>query len=243
VGRDTRFILPALGQVGGIHQCLNPDEFFRTEDGGCKDLRTGLVWSLEAFGSVTWGYARDYGDNLVEGGFHDWRQPTVDELSTAFLNGAPTHFAYPVGGLNNIEFWSSENTGKRWAMTVELMSDGEVRRRTQGSALSGVYVREAGGAGGLTVTGIDPNSINAGTSIPVTIDGSGFDAEAIVTFENGKGAEPTATVTTVTATTIDALVSVGSNGPPRNRVWDVRVTNPDSSTGVLEGVFEVRVGP
>jgi hypothetical protein len=38
---------------------------------------------------------------------------------------------------------------------------------------------------------------------------------------------------------ITALITAKDGGPPRNRVWDVRVTNPDGSSGVLTGGFTV----
>ena len=95
---------------------------------------------------------------------------------------------------------------------------------------------------GVSVGGISPVSMPAGTSIAVTITGSGFLAGADVTFENGKGARPSATnVVVVSSITITATVTVGTNGPPRPRVWDVRVTNADSSTGVLADGFTVVV--
>ena len=94
---------------------------------------------------------------------------------------------------------------------------------------------------GVTVTGINPNTMSAGTTIDVTIAGSGFTDGADVTFENGTGPAPAASVLEVSAdgTTIKASVTAKSGGPPRDRVWDVRVTNPNGSTGVLVDGFMV----
>ncbi len=92
---------------------------------------------------------------------------------------------------------------------------------------------------GVTVTSIVPNTMRAGTTISVTITGSGFVAGANLTFENGVGPAPTTSNVVVVANTITATVTVGSGGPPRNRVWDVRVTNPDGSTGDLVDGFTV----
>lgn len=92
----------------------------------------------------------------------------------------------------------------------------------------------------VTVTSIDPNTMLAGTTISVTITGSGFVTGADVTFESGSGPAPTASnVFVVDANTITATVTAKSGGPPRNRVWDVRVTNPDGSPGVLPDGFTV----
>jgi hypothetical protein len=93
---------------------------------------------------------------------------------------------------------------------------------------------------GVTVTSIYPNTMQAATTKDVTITGSGFVGNAEVIFENGKGPAPTASeVIVVNANTITATVTAKSGGPPRDRKWDVRVTNPDGSSGVLEGGFTV----
>jgi hypothetical protein len=95
-------------------------------------------------------------------------------------------------------------------------------------------------AGALDVASVSPASMLRGTSIPVTITGTGFAGGASVTFENGSGATPVATdVVVVNDTTITATVTVGTGGPPRDRVWDLRVTNPVGSTDVLAGGFTV----
>ena len=97
-------------------------------------------------------------------------------------------------------------------------------------------------AEGVSVTSIDPNTIEAGTTKDVTIGGSGFAAGADVTFENGSGPSPTFNVNNVVEgddSTIMGTVTAKSGGPGRNRVWDVRVTNPDGSSGVLVVGFTV----
>jgi hypothetical protein len=83
--------------------------------------------------------------------------------------------------------------------------------------------------------------MNAGTIIDVTITGSGFQPGATVTFENGSGPAPVAEVTYVSPDgfTIEATITAPGGGPPGTRVWDVRVTNPDDSTGMLTAGFTV----
>ncbi|MHC4108330.1 MAG: hypothetical protein ACYSTY_09635 [Planctomycetota bacterium] len=74
-----------------------------------------------------------------------------------------------------------------------------------------------------------------GTMIGVTITGSGFQAGATVTFENGPGPAPVAGVIDVwpDGVTIEATITAPNGGPHGERVWDVRVTNLDGSSGVL----------
>jgi len=106
-----------------------------------------------------------------------------------------------------------------------------------------VTVNEPGA--GISVTGIDPNQIPAGSTIPVTITGSGFVAGAEVTFENGDGPAPKASNVEVSGdgATITATITAKSGGPPRDRIWDVRVTNPDGSSGVLTDPDRFTVTP
>jgi hypothetical protein len=94
---------------------------------------------------------------------------------------------------------------------------------------------------GVSVGSISPNSMPAGSTINVTISGSGFAAGADVTFENGAGPAPEASGVSVAVdgTSLTATVTAKSGGPPKNRIWDVRVTNPDSSTDVLVDGFTV----
>jgi hypothetical protein len=71
----------------------------------------------------------------------------------------------------------------------------------------------------------------------------GFQFGATVTFENFPGATPVASnVVVVDSNTITLDVTVGTNGPNKDRVGDVRVTNPDSSTDSCEDCFTVTVG-
>jgi len=93
----------------------------------------------------------------------------------------------------------------------------------------------SGGGGAVTVSGISPTSVSAGGSVDVTISGSGFASGVGVSFENGAGGTPIASnITVLNANTITARVTVKSGGPPRDRVWDVRV-----GSGVLDNGFTV----
>ncbi len=95
-------------------------------------------------------------------------------------------------------------------------------------------------APGIAVDGISPGSMNAGDSVAVTITGSGFAVGAAVSLEAGTGPAPEVTgVIVVSETTITATFGASSAGPRGIRTWDVRVTNPDASTGVLAGGFQV----
>lgn len=92
----------------------------------------------------------------------------------------------------------------------------------------------------VSVDGIDPNTVVEGNSIRVTINGSGFQTGAVVSLEGGSGPTPEVLdVVVVDSSTIAATIQTKKAGPPRDRFWDVRVTNPDGGTGVLARGFMV----
>ncbi len=91
---------------------------------------------------------------------------------------------------------------------------------------------------GPSIVSITPTSLPRNTTQLVTISGSGFVDGAEVTFENGSGPSPSANVTSVGGTTIEALVSVHKKAKI-GVSWDVRVTNPDGSSDVRIGGLTV----
>jgi hypothetical protein len=97
--------------------------------------------------------------------------------------------------------------------------------RIDGSALSvAVIGSSCNTTNPVTVSDISPNSVRAGSSVPVVITGAGFTTGMSVTFENGSGKKPVASnVNVVDAGTISASVSVPSGGSTSDPVWDVRV--------------------
>ena len=91
---------------------------------------------------------------------------------------------------------------------------------------------------GVTVTGVSPGSMDAGDSISVTIRGSGFAAGATVSLKPGN-APVVSNVVVVNSSTITVTLTYSGRAPKNPKVFDVRVTNPDSSTGVLADAFTV----
>jgi VCBS repeat-containing protein len=93
----------------------------------------------------------------------------------------------------------------------------------------------------ISVAAIEPNTMQADTTINVTIIGLSFVAGAKVTFENGSGPAPAAAniVVAIDGKSLTASITAKSGGPKRDRVWDMRVTNPDDSSAVLAAGFTV----
>jgi hypothetical protein len=96
-------------------------------------------------------------------------------------------------------------------------------------------VQALGICGRVEVLSITPNGTGAGTTIPVTITGTGFSAGIAVGFENGTGAAPlVSNVRVVDSTTITATVTIKKGGGKQVRVWDLRV-----GSGTLTRAFTI----
>lgn len=52
----------------------------------CKDSATKLVWSASNGKNAKWAEAKTHCDNLTDGGFKNWRMPTISELRTLVRN-------------------------------------------------------------------------------------------------------------------------------------------------------------
>jgi hypothetical protein len=86
----------------------------------------------------------------------------------------------------------------------------------------------------VTVSSISPASGNAGGTVNVTITGSNFAPGMAVTFDNGSGPPPQATVTSLSASTITASVKIKRGGNASDPVWDLHV-----GSAVLPNAFTV----
>lgn len=78
--------------------------------------------------------------------------------------------------------------------------------------------------GAVTIASMTPKSAQVGTSIVVTITGTGFSSGMAVGFENGTGSAPqVSNVRVVSSTSITATVTVKKGGSKQVRFWDLRV--------------------
>ncbi|MGE5248951.1 MAG: hypothetical protein ACM3QS_01955 [Bacteroidota bacterium] len=92
----------------------------------------------------------------------------------------------------------------------------------------------------LILAAIVPNSATAGTTVNLTLTGTGFLNGAVVTFEGGQGTPSEVTALQVlNPTTIVITVNVKADASYGTQTWDVRVTNPDGSSAVLPDAFSV----
>jgi hypothetical protein len=74
----------------------------------------------------------------------------------------------------------------------------------------------------------------------MTITGSGFAPGATVTFEGGLGlASQVTSVQFVNSSTLIVMVNAQNDGSFGTQVWDVRVTNPNTTTILFPDAFTV----
>ena len=162
---------------------------------------------------------------------------TFDGSGSSDLDGDPLTYDWDFGYDNTGTGVSPTHTyGTAGTYTVTLMvNDGTVN-----SVAVSTTAEVSEVAAGVSVTNILPNSVVAGFSVDVTITGSGFQEGASVSLEGGSGPTPKVSNIKITdSNTITATISTKAGGPPRERYWDVRVTNPDAGTDVLPGNFTV----
>jgi len=120
-------------------------------------------------------------------------------------------------------------------LTFELVVyDGEFD-----SSPDSVTITVTAPTGGVSVGSIDPIEATEGFIDTVTITGTGFQSGASVSLINGAGPSPSISVDVVTDTTITVTMTIKDGGPPRDRIFDVQVTNPDLSSDVLIDGFTV----
>jgi hypothetical protein len=94
------------------------------------------------------------------------------------------------------------------------------------------------------IQNLTPNTAPADTTVNLTITGSGFVNGAVLTFEGGQGITPQVVTTqVVNPTTIVITVDTQVDAEFGTQLWDLRVTNPNNSFGLLADAFTVAVTP
>jgi len=93
----------------------------------------------------------------------------------------------------------------------------------------------------LSVGAIQPNVVRQGAGVvKFVVTGTGFASGITLAFQGGEGPAPRVRqVLWESSTQLSAIVEVRSGGPARDRLWDVRLTNPDGSTTVRVDVLRV----
>ena len=69
-----------------VSGCSKFPECSPTSKTPCKDSSTGLIWSSKSHGIMYDHDAEYYCSHLPEGGYSDWRLPSIDELRTLIEN-------------------------------------------------------------------------------------------------------------------------------------------------------------
>ena len=83
------------------------------------DTKTGLMWQGETQEEMTWDDAMEYAEDLSEGGYDDWRLPTIEELTT-LIDYTQTLPATNIPNIRSSYYWSSttsaSSTSNAWGV-------------------------------------------------------------------------------------------------------------------------------
>ncbi len=131
-----------LGSSSGITAsslaCKINDSAFNTEEGGCKDLITSLVWGNASTTPLSYPHAVDYCQRLIVNGFDDWRIPSINEFMTIVpitgdldFNGKHLNFNI------NQSFWSSTDAIATSSGSLTYHTTYNPTRNAQGSSSIG----------------------------------------------------------------------------------------------------------
>jgi hypothetical protein len=84
------------------------DRFIDNGDGTISDHKTGLMWQKSGDGKRRdWAEANQYGEELVFGGYSDWRLPSIDELFSIIDYSRYGPAIDPVFDCRSYDYWSS----------------------------------------------------------------------------------------------------------------------------------------
>jgi subtilisin len=104
-----------------------------------------------------------------------------------------------------------------------------------GATATDTFVLTVNPANQVTVSSVSKSSVKGGGTYTLIITGNGFALGAVVTFENGSGPAPTVIGSPTVSIPTTITATVGTSKTPKTRTWDLRVTNPDGTSGVLVG--------
>ena len=102
-----------ISKSASRYLCSCETDYFWTGESECREKVTfpytdefELTWSSLSENTMNWEDAGSYCESLEEGGFSDWRLPTIDELRTLILNceGTQTGGACPVSDPDHISY-------------------------------------------------------------------------------------------------------------------------------------------
>ena len=122
---------------------INVPSFTNNSNGTITDNVTGLMWQQVDGGEMTIENALIYADNLVLGGFSDWRLPTPRE-SFSILNHQNNNPAL------NTTYFTNTTAGYWWTNTFEVNSTTKVWVTNAGGGIGNKPKSETISAGGTS---------------------------------------------------------------------------------------------
>lgn len=167
--------------------------------------------------------------------------------SAALPNGSPLSALYAKYqiAVTSVEYWDSSNnsfgTSCAPGSTTPQLITMTMTPPYGSSSQFQLTVASQGSVSSVTVTSANPTSASAGSTTPVTVNGSGFDAGAVATFNCQGGTYP-ATTSTVNSsgTAVNTTLTLPSGVTPGG--CTVSVVNSNGTTGTSGTIFAI-VGP
>ncbi len=148
--QKTMYLLPDTGQTASYtttfgednDYAINTPSFTNNNNGTITDNVTGLMWQQGDSGELTIENGTIYCDNLVLGGFSDWRLPTKEE-SMSILNFDRNNPAL------NTTYFPNTNAEYWWTSTVQYNNANTIWITNAGGGTGPKLKTETISAGGI----------------------------------------------------------------------------------------------
>jgi hypothetical protein len=106
-----------FGQDGNY--ITNAQAYVNNGDGTISDLNTGLMWTSNTYGKMTWDDALAMADGLTLAGYDDWRVPSIKELYSLIdfdgITGGDASSSVPYVDTNYFAFeYGNTSAGERF---------------------------------------------------------------------------------------------------------------------------------
>lgn len=102
------------------HWCKIEDGQFKSREGGCQEIATGVTWGMRLAQPMTVDEAEAACKSYVDGGYDDWTLPTKNDLVRLGESGnAAAYFDFPSSGMF---FWATHPNSLTLPQAVDLMT-------------------------------------------------------------------------------------------------------------------------
>lgn len=164
-------------------QPSNGHNYRNNGDGTVTDLDTGLMWQQVPSAATTWGGAITNAENLVLGGYSDWRLPNIKELQTltdytlatatssAGAKACLHRFVFSTNSVAATAYWSSTPQSPTTGNQAWLLELGVNTTSTPPRNYQGIISYESTSATHPSFAVRGPEQIFAAGAAPLSVNG------------------------------------------------------------------------